>query len=271
MFALLAVPIAVSLAKLPIFPDSDLVASTVSVADLPGHVKLIAEEIVFVPLGALIVVAFRVTLGLRVLGLFRPILLAFAFDLIGIPLGLGLLVPVLLIVILLRPLVAGGHSYGRTAVLLSLVAVLLLIPLVIGARADLPWLQKLAQFPLIALCLTCDSFAKSVGRDGAPEAFWRAFNTVLAAIVITGLAQLAASVELFLRFPELLLAQAGCVLLIKTRLDLRLCEAVNPIAGLIRSAGAAGRRSDEPDGTPAAAVVAQPPLARPVMQKGEAA
>jgi hypothetical protein len=267
---LLGVPVAVCFAKLPVFPGAEIVAQSVSVADLPVHLRRIASEIVFVPLGALVVVAGRVTIGLRVLGLFRPILLAFAFDLIGIPLGLGMLLPVLLLVLLLHPLVATGHSYGRTAVLLSLVAVLLLVPLVVGTRCGLLWLQQLAHFPLIALCLTCESFAKSVARDGVPEALWRAINTMLAAVVITYLAQLAAAFELFLRFPELLLAQAGCVLLIKDRLDLRLCEGINPMVGLM----AAVQSARQPQGsgtTLPAGPVAQPLLGRPSMRKGEAA
>jgi hypothetical protein len=182
-----------------------------------------------------------------------------------------MLVPVLLIVLLLRPLVSGGHSYGRTAVLLSLVAMLLLVPLVVGARLDLLWLQHLAQFPLIALCLTCESFAKSVGRDGIPEALWRAFNTVLAAVVITCLAQQAAAFELFLRFPELLLAQAGCVLLLNNRLDLRLCEGVNPMLGLIGPHRKL--REDAASTSPLAVGVAlpQPSLDNRQVQEGEAA
>lgn len=226
LLVLLVFPLVVSLAKLPIIPGAVAVSRFVSLADLPSDLRSIAEEIVFIPLGALVVVAFRLTLGLRVLGLFRPILLAYAFHAIGIPLGLGMLAPILLFVLLLRPLLASGHSYPPTAVLLSLVAVVLLAPLVVGTRWDLAWLQKLAHFPLIALCLTCESFAKTVRRDGIPEAVWRALTTVAAAIMITFLSRLAADTEVFLRFPELLLTQAGCVLLIKKHLDFRLCESL---------------------------------------------
>jgi uncharacterized protein with transglutaminase domain len=227
--ALLALPLAVTLAKLPIFPGAAALANVVTAAGLTADLRAIALDIVFVPLGALVVLAFRLTLGLRVLGLFRPILLAFAFDAIGMPLALGLLIPILLFVLLLRPLLAGGHNYARMAVLLSLVAVLLLVPLVIGSRWNLAWLQRLAHFPLIALCLTCESFARTVDRDGVPEALWRALMTVAAAAAIAALATLARESELFLRFPELLLTQAGCVLLIRQRLSFRLFDGTNPL------------------------------------------
>lgn len=269
LLALFALPLAVSLAKLPIFPGAAVVARFISVADLPAHLREAAENIVFIPLGALVVIAFRLTLGLKVLGLFRPILLALAFTIIGVPLGLAVLVPVLMFVLLLRPLLASGHSYARLAVLLSLVAALLLVPLVVGKWWELSRLQSLAFFPVIALCLTCESFAKTADRDGIPEALWQALMTALAAMVITFVARLAADWELFLRFPELLLTQAGCVLLIKNHLDFRLFEGINPLIGQITPVSDPASIARLPDASPAVKPAVAQPLVGAAPIRGE--
>src|SRR5262249_43789561 len=161
------------------------------------------ENVLLVPIGAVVVVLFRLTLGVRVLGLFRPILMAMAFDIIGIPLSLIFVLFALLIVVALRPLLNTDHSYSRLAVLLSLAAALL-APLMIGRWWDISWFRQVAFFPVIALCLSCESFAKVLHRDGIREAAWRMLTTVVAAAIIVSIMRLPGVISLFLRFPELL-------------------------------------------------------------------
>jgi hypothetical protein len=229
MSALFVLPLLLVLAKVSGAPGSELISKGLSAADLSPHLRRIAENILVIPLGAVVVVAVRLTLGLKVLGLFRPILLAMAFLAIGVPLGLAFLMPVLALVVTLRPLLRTDHNYARVAVLLSLVASFLMLPLIVGHSWHIAWLERLAGFPIIALCLTCESFAKVADAEGSREAVWRALITVAAAIIIMAIANISGCVELFLRFPELLLAQAGCVLLINKYLNLRLLDGFNPL------------------------------------------
>jgi uncharacterized protein with transglutaminase domain len=239
LLVLLGLPVAIALAKLPGLPTSAAFAGLFSLAGLPARFHDAVESVLFVPVGALVVVIFRLTLGIRVLGLFRPILLAIAFSIVGIPLSLAFLLFVLLVVVLLRPLLKTKHNYARIAVLLSVVAALLLLPLMVGTAWDLPKLRDIAFFPVIALCLTCESFAKAADRDGVREAAWRTIATALAGIIIAGLTKWSGILELFLRFPELLLAQAACILLINRHLAFHLFEGVNPLALCLSAAGAA--------------------------------
>ncbi len=227
--ALFVLPLLLVLAKVSGAPGSELISKGLSAADLSPHLRRVAENILLIPLGAVVVVTVRLTLGLKVLGLFRPILLAMAFLEIGVPLGLAFLLPVLALVVTLRPLLRTDHNYARVAVLLSLVASFLMLPLIVGHSLNIAWLQRLAGFPIIALCLTCESFAKVSDAEGSREAVWRAFTTVVSAILIMAIAHIRGVVELFLRFPELLLAQAGCVLLINKHLNLRLWDGFNPL------------------------------------------
>ena len=229
LWAFLVVPLLLAAGKLPFLPTAALFTDVLSLTDLPPHFRGIVENALMVPLGALIVVIFRLTLGVRVLGLFRPILLAIGFNVVGIAIGAAFLAIVLAIIVVLRPLLRTDHSYARVAVLLSLVATLLLVPLIIGRYGDIGWLTTIAYFPVIALCLTCESFAKVMDQEGVGEAAWRALTTIIAALAILAVMRLMDTLGFFLRFPELLLVQAGCILLINKHLDLRLLEGWNPL------------------------------------------
>jgi len=230
LVALFALPLAIALAKLPPLPTAAVVGKFFSLADLPGHFHRTAEEVLLVSLGALVVVIFRLTFGLLVLGLFRPILMAMAFWIVGVPISLGFLLFALVVILLLRPLLQTDHNYARVGVMLSLAAALLFMPLMAGQWWDIAWLREIAFFPVVALCLTCESFAKVLDQDGIREATWRTVTTLVAAGIILALARLPGVLELFLRFPEMLLVQAGLILLINKHLAFRLFEEANPLA-----------------------------------------
>jgi hypothetical protein len=175
-----------------------------------GHV----EFILFVPLSAVVVSFFRLTLGVPVLSLFRPILVAVAFRTIGIPLGLAFLALVLGAVFLMRPLLRGAHYYSRVPVQLSVVAIFLVVPLFLGKFWHEDSLRQLAYFPVISLCLIGESFTKTLDRKGPAAAIWPTVNTVLIGMLISAVAGIPGALHLLLRFPELLILQPGVVLLI---------------------------------------------------------
>jgi hypothetical protein len=227
---LLLVPLAFVIGRQPFLPTASFLEAYFSLTDLSGQVRTVVENVLLVPLGALVVVIFRLTLGLQMLGFFRPILLAIAFNIIGIPISVAFLIAVLTFIVLLRPLLRADHNYARLAVMLSIAATLLLIPLIVGNWLQIAWLMKIADFPVIALCLTCESFAKVLDRQGIGEAIWRTLTTVIAAAVITALTSLSGVLDLFLHFPELLMAQAGCIMLIGKHLNIRLFEITKPTA-----------------------------------------
>jgi len=221
---LFAMPLAVAVGRLPFLPTSSFLADYCSLAHLSGQFPEVVENVLLVPLGALVVVIFRLTLGVQMLGLFRPILLAIAFNIIGIPVSAAVLITALTVIVLLRAALNADHNYARIAVMLSIAASLLLIPLIIGNWLQVAWLMKIVDFPIVALCLTCESFAKVLDRQGIREAIWRTLTTAVAATVITVLTTMSGILELFLRFPELLMAQAGCIMLISKYLNIRLFE-----------------------------------------------
>ena len=219
-----------TLAKLPGSPIASAFSSWLSLADLPKHMQKHVEFILFVPLSSVIVTLFRLTLGIKMFSFFRPILIALAFDIMGIQEGLLFLIAVLAVVALGRPLLRGVDYYARIPTLLGCVVLLMVLALLGGKWWLAHSLSRLAYFPIIALCLTCESFAKALDKQGTLEAVWLAGTTAVAGMVITGVSSIPGLRHALLRFPELLFAEIACVLLIGKFLDRRLLEGKNLLA-----------------------------------------
>lgn len=223
-------PLALAAVKLSDLALAESLARAVSFRNLPAPVTAQLRLVLLVPLGAVVVVLFRLTLGVRVLGPFRPILIAIALNLTGIGAGLVFLVLVMGSIVLIRPLVrgAGLPYFARVAVLVSTVAVLVAGTVLAGhwLRAD-AFLQ-VAFFPIVVLCLVAESFARTLHREGAPSAIWRAATTIAAAITITGVAAVPTLLDGLLAFPELALLSVAATVWIARRLDFRVLSDLNP-------------------------------------------
>ena len=223
---LFGIPLLILLAKLPGAPTAAAFTRTLSLEDLPARTQGRLEYVMLVPLSAVVVVFFRLTLGIRVFGLFRPILLAIAFRITGIELGLIFLAGVMASIVLVRPIlrVKGLHSYARQGIALGAVVIVMLLTVVTAARVHWQALAPIASFPVVSLCLISEQFAKSLYDKGARIALWRGTMTIVAGVVICLISRIPGSLHFFLRFPELLIAQLGCVLAVTEFLDFRLCE-----------------------------------------------
>ena len=73
---LIGLPLALMIGKLSWLPTSEVLRQFVSLSGVPGEMSDRVSYVLFIPLGALVVVVVRLTLGIRVLGPFRSILLA---------------------------------------------------------------------------------------------------------------------------------------------------------------------------------------------------
>jgi hypothetical protein len=232
--ALLAVPLLVMAGKLPCLPFAKFFWTHFSLLDLPAKMQNHVEHIAFVPLGATLVVFFRLTLGVRVLGPFRSILLAFAFAATGILLGLVFLAVTITIVVAIGPLIKGMRLpyFGRISAMLSTVALLIVLGILSGTWLDFHALHKVAYFPLVVLCLIGEAFVRTASREGPRSALWRSLMTALLAVLLTFLAGIPALQGLLLRFPEVLSAQTACILLIAKYCTWRWLEWLNPKVGI---------------------------------------
>jgi hypothetical protein len=225
-----AVPLAIAAIKLFNLPLGDVLARTISLENLPAEVTAQLRLVLLVPVGAVVVVLFRLTLGLRVLGPFRPILIAIALQLTGLGAGLVFLILVMATIAIIRPLVrgAGLPYFARVAVLVSTVAVFVITTVLASHSLQMDQLLRVAFFPIVVLCLVAESFARTLHDEGARSALWRAVMTILAALLINAIAALPGLMNTLLAFPELTLLTLAMVVAIGNRLDFRFFATLNP-------------------------------------------
>jgi len=227
---LFIVPLAIMLGKWSAMPTSEFLTQWCSLATLPENVQQGARHILFVPLGAVLIVLCRLTLGIRVLGPFRSILLAVAFQVTGVVWGLVFLTAIMAIVVAARPLLRFFRMpyFGRVSSILSVVAAVMVLGLLAGAWVGMAPLHLVASLPIVVLCLMGEGLAKTLAREGPRSALWRGAMTAIVAVAIALLSEIPGFRELLLRYPELLILQIGCVVVIAKLLNLRLLEWVNP-------------------------------------------
>jgi hypothetical protein len=96
LVALLVLPLAISLGKV-LFAES-IFSSFLWDGELPALLREAVETMLVIPLGAGVVVFFRFTLGIEVPGVLCPIVMAMAFNVVGIPPGLAFVLVLLAIV-----------------------------------------------------------------------------------------------------------------------------------------------------------------------------
>jgi len=203
-----------------------------TLAGLPPHLTQRIGHLLFVPVGALVVAVTRLTLGLRLLGPFRAILLAIALEMVGFGLGLTVFAVVAATVVALRPVTRrlGLPYYGRVLTMLCVVAGIILFALLVSAQIGAQHLERVAYFPVVVLMLTGDSIARKIDRDGVTVALSRTAVTLGAAALIALLASWPLLRSLLIRYPETLILQALLVIVVCEVFDLRLLERPTALA-----------------------------------------
>jgi hypothetical protein len=73
-----------------------------------------------------------------------------------------------------------------------------------------------------------EGFARTLSKEGLKSAVWRGAATVFVAILITFFSQIDGLRSMFLYYPELLICQIGCIVVIAEFFDLRLLSFLNP-------------------------------------------
>lgn len=248
LIVLLLVPVALLLYKSSALPGAALLRDFLTLETFTAE-NPAAKYILFVPLGAVFIVFLRLTFGIRVLGPFRSILLAIAFQVTGILTGLFFLTLVIGVVLAANPLVQQLRLpfFGRTSAILGIVSVLLLGSVLVGQHFGLPSLTQAVYFPLVVLCLTADGFRRTLRREGGASALWRGGMTALAAVLLALLASSSSLQTILSRFPELALLQIGLILVISKYLAFRFLSGLNPVPQEMTKAVKGNERNSEDD------------------------
>ncbi len=231
VWLLFLLPIGLIVFKLSTLPGADLLSKEIALRGMPENIEERLGYVLFVPLAAVVVVFFRVTLGIRLLGPFRSILLALAFSITGVGIGLIFLVAVIGVIVLIRPFLKAISLpyFGRVSVVLSAVAIMIMIVLVAGQSLEIENLHQVAFFPIVVLCLMGDGFARTLNREGSKSALWRGTMTALVAVLITMLWKIPGFLSILISFPELLILEMGLIIVIAEFFGFRLFQSINPV------------------------------------------
>ncbi|HEY1569400.1 MAG TPA: 7TM domain-containing protein [Solirubrobacteraceae bacterium] len=229
--ALMLIPAAaIALARIHGLPTASFLDRHLSLVATPPGLQRTVRDILFVPIGALVVVVVRLTLGIRLLGPFRSILLAFAFLTTGIVLGLVFLTLTVLILVLIRPglRVLRLPYFGRVSVMISAVALVMIVGTMSSGWLSAPSLRNVAHFPIVVLVLVGEKLAVTLKREGARSGIWRAVTTAAVGVLVTGLASVPGLSGVLLAHPELMLVEIAAIDVVSTVCAWRALEFVNP-------------------------------------------
>lgn len=227
---LAAIPIVLVLYKLSTLPGAEALRASLSLLHLSHDLQSRAMHLLAAPLGAMVVVFVRLTLGIRVLGPFRAVLLAVAFHMTGALVGISFFAIVVASVLVLKPLIRRltPTYFGRSAATLTAVVTIILIGMMIAEGLGVEVAARVAYFPVVVLTLTGDAFATTLRREGPRSAIWRIGATTAVALLITAIVSLAAVRESFIAYPETVLLALVGIVLIARHGSLRLLKGINP-------------------------------------------
>lgn len=216
--------------KMSALPGADVFAYTLSFDALPHEMRHRAVHLLVAPIGALVVVFTRLTLGIRVLGPFRSVLLAVAFEMTGILVGLLAFAIVVSAIVALRPIYKRLRLayFGRSAAMLASVAGILILCMLGGLALGMSAIEHLAFFPVVVMTLTGEAFANTYRKEGTRSALWRTGMTAVVGVLIALLTAPAAVRGVLLHFPEVTLLCLAGTLIIGTSCKFRVLQSLNP-------------------------------------------
>ncbi|MFO0824581.1 MAG: 7TM domain-containing protein [Gemmataceae bacterium] len=199
----------------------------VSLSNLPPAEQHLARFLVLMPLATVVVSIFRVLIGTRTYGVFTPALLGLVFrDLQNLPWGLGIFTATVIVGWLFRKLLDRYHLLliPRTAVMLTLIVIFLLVVLGIGARAGVHITGYIALFPIIILTHMVERFWTLETEDGAASSFRTLMGTVMVSVVVALCLSPDSVGRWVFRYPEMLGIVIAILLLLGRYTGYRLTE-----------------------------------------------
>ncbi|MBS0197220.1 MAG: hypothetical protein JSR77_10720 [Planctomycetes bacterium] len=228
--ALIVIPVVIAACKVCGVEFLRWAVQWCSFEPLPHEMRHRTLHLLFAPVGALVVVFTRLTLGIRVLGPFRSVLLAIAFQVTGPVVGLAFFALVLFIVVWLRPIIKSMRMpfFGRSAAMLAAVSVTIVLTILVGLAFGLNDVERVAYFPIVVLTLAGEAFSSTIRKEGLHSALWRAGATAVTALVITAISSVPPLQDGLILFPESVLLVLACIVLVCEFLQLRAFQYLNP-------------------------------------------
>jgi hypothetical protein len=193
---------------------------------LPPAEHRLVEFLLLLPIAALIICVYRNVIGINSFGTFAPALVGLAFrELESLP-GILVFVSIVLVGWGMRRVLDRYHllQVPRTAFLLSLVVIVLIVAVVAANFEDLPATRYFSLFPMVILTGMIERFWTLETEDGTAASFKTLLGTMLIAATISVALSVHAVVHHMVRYPETLGLIMAAQLLIGRYTGYRLSE-----------------------------------------------
>lgn len=229
--------------------EADAALVDFSIYSLPIEEQNAFKAILLVPIGAIIVVILRILVGIRTSGTFMPILIALAFIKTSLIPGLMIFLFVVSAGLLIR-------SYLSRLNLLLVARISAVIIVVIGLMAALSIVsQKLGFsqaltvtfFPMIILAWTIERMSILWEEEGPREVLVQGGGSLFVAVLAYLFMTNSVVEYLTFNYPELLLVNLACILLLGQYTGYRLTELrrFQPISDITVTAADKPEKSDD--------------------------
>lgn len=193
---------------------------------LPVPTQNVYQLLLMLPVGALVVVFFRIFVGVKTFGTFMPILVALAFRetqlLWGLALFTGITMTGLFIRFYLERLML--LLVPRLTAILIIVLILMLLMSLISNYLGFARALSVALFPMVIMAMTIERMSITWEEYGAREALMQGVGTLIVAAIGYLVMSNAHLTYLMFVFPELLLVLLGVSLWMGRYTGYRLTE-----------------------------------------------
>lgn len=197
-----------------------------NIYSLPVEKQNTFKMLLMVPLGAMVVVFFKIMIGLRTSGTFMPVLIALAFIQTTLLMGIGILVMLVATGLWMRSYLSRMdlHMASRLAAVLIMVVVLMAGFSVVSHKLEMDRALAVTFFPMVILAWTIERMSILWEEEGPREVLVQGGGSLLVAIFAYLVMTNDLLEHLTFNFPELLLGILGIILLMGQYTGFRLLE-----------------------------------------------
>lgn len=200
----------------------------ISLYTLPAFQQNTFKQLLLVPIGALVVVIFRILIGVRTMGTFMPVLFALAFIQTSLVSGLIMFFAILSSGLIVRSYLSRLRLLlvARISAVIIVVIAITSIMSIVSFELGIDEVLKITFFPMIILSWTIERMSILWEEAGGREAMIQVGGSLLVAIVAYFAMDNSYVRHLTFTFPELLLVLLSIVILIGRYTGYRLSELV---------------------------------------------
>ncbi len=199
-----------------------------SLFTLPISEQNAYRHILLVPFGALVVVLFRILVGLRTSGTFMPVLIALAFMETTLSAGLIMFILIVGMGLIIRSYLSSLNLLlvARISAVMIVVVLIMSFMSILSFKLGIKEVLTVTFFPMIILAWTIERMSILWEEEGAKEVFVQGGGSLIVAVFAYFVMSDTFVSHIAVNFPELLLVVLAAIIMIGRYSGYRLSELI---------------------------------------------